>query len=176
MTMDQSIRAWEMQPGETQKAFAAFCVYRDLQPFGDPPRNLPNAIRLLGLKDGGSVERWSAKNKWVDRVAAYDAWQANNSITLVQASKEQYANILVSQTSARLTYLGKIVEKLMKRTMIDIDNDKEIDPADVKRLVEMVKTIDDLGRRGAGLPTSYIGEKAAVTPDEEQTFVVGGDD
>ncbi len=57
-----------MQPGETSKAFAAFCAYRDM----GPERSLVAVGRELG-KSGTLLERWSDRHQWTTRAAAYDA-------------------------------------------------------------------------------------------------------
>lgn len=58
---------WMRQPGETDKAFEAFGVYRDL----GPARSLTIACKALG-KSKGTVERWMMRFKWTDRVSAWD--------------------------------------------------------------------------------------------------------
>lgn len=64
-----NLELWERQPGETPKAFAAFVVYRDLDP---SVRSVPKAGEKLG-KSVGTLERWVYKYKWRERVAAWDA-------------------------------------------------------------------------------------------------------
>lgn len=62
------MRAWERQPGETSRAYEAFCIYRDL----GAARSLAKVGELLG-KSKALMERWSAAHSWVDRVAALEA-------------------------------------------------------------------------------------------------------
>lgn len=58
---------WARQEGETDKAFEAFAVYRDL----GPARSIALAAKSLG-KARVTLERWSTKNGWSDRVSAWD--------------------------------------------------------------------------------------------------------
>lgn len=61
---------WERQPGETPRAFEAFCVYRDL--------GAGRSIRKTGQelnKNLTTIGEWSSKYDWVKRVAAWDAEQ-----------------------------------------------------------------------------------------------------
>lgn len=69
------MRAWERQEGETQKAFEAFKIYRDL----GPERTLDKSFRIWkGLevtstkRASGQWKDWSVKHDWVDRVNAMD--------------------------------------------------------------------------------------------------------
>src|SRR5437660_1461972 len=67
---------YERQPGESDRAFAAFCCYRDL----GPKRSLDEVgKRLYGGQSGrkraatGRVQEWSSNWQWRERVAAWDA-------------------------------------------------------------------------------------------------------
>jgi hypothetical protein len=67
---------YERQPSESDRAFAAFCCYRDL----GPKRSLDEVgKRLYGGQSGrkraatGRVQAWSSKWHWRERVAAWDA-------------------------------------------------------------------------------------------------------
>lgn len=53
--------------GEGQKAFEAFCAYRDL----GPTRSLARVAQELA-KSRTIVARWSAEYAWVERAAAWD--------------------------------------------------------------------------------------------------------
>lgn len=175
MTFTEGARAWDKLPEETSKAFAAFQVYIGLSPFGTPRRTAASVREILNMKLGGSVERWMMKYAWVERAAAYDAWTASNTITLVQATKEVFAKQLVTNTSARLSFLGGIVEKMMKQIDDKLNKGEAVDVGDVKRVADMIKTIDDLSRRSAGLPTSYLQAPSEVESDDTQTYVLGGE-
>lgn len=60
-------KPWELQPGETAKAFEAFCLYRDM----GTERSIAKVGEKLG-KNKITLEQWSAKNGWVDRATAWD--------------------------------------------------------------------------------------------------------
>jgi hypothetical protein len=61
---------WARQPGETQKQYAAFVVYRDL---GLGARSIPATAKALGLSTrSGQVGGWSSRNSWRERVDAWD--------------------------------------------------------------------------------------------------------
>lgn len=63
---------WERQRGESGKAFAAFCVYRDM----GAKRSLREVCRILS-RDKTTVkqrhiEDWSSRWRWVERATAWD--------------------------------------------------------------------------------------------------------
>lgn len=64
----KEVHVWERQTGETQKAFAAFCIYRNQPKSG---RSIKKAAQSLG-KHHRTLEGWSAKYKWIERVKLYD--------------------------------------------------------------------------------------------------------
>ncbi len=68
------MNTWEQQGGETAKAYAAFCVYRDM----GRDRSLLKAWRLQkGYEKATSVPgswvNWSDSNDWKRRAESYDA-------------------------------------------------------------------------------------------------------
>jgi hypothetical protein len=61
---------YDRLPGETPKAFEAFCAYRDLGPTRSLQKaadGLDKSMKLLG--------RWSSQHNWQERVAAWDGDQ-----------------------------------------------------------------------------------------------------
>ncbi len=62
---------WERQPGETDKAYAAFVLYRDMHPSS---RTMDAVRETLGQRTVRGLELWSSRFAWLERVKAYDAW------------------------------------------------------------------------------------------------------
>jgi len=65
------MHSWERETGETQRAYEAFKIYRDL----GPRRSLRRAAELVYGEGTGSVrriEKWSRAHDWVARAQAYD--------------------------------------------------------------------------------------------------------
>jgi len=62
----------ERQPGETDKAFAAFRIYLEQ----GPSRSTATVGEQLGHRSSKQAEKWSARWRWVERVAADDNRQA----------------------------------------------------------------------------------------------------
>src|SRR5216684_2052292 len=69
---DSSSASWEQQPGESSRAFGAFCAYRDL----GPRRSLRAAAAAFYGRTSAAVERqfdkWSGAFGWVERASAWD--------------------------------------------------------------------------------------------------------
>lgn len=63
-------QVWERRDTETQPAFEAFAVYRDM----GQGRSLRAVERELG-KSGSLISRWSGQHDWVARARAFDAEQ-----------------------------------------------------------------------------------------------------
>jgi hypothetical protein len=59
---------WERQAAESAKAYAAFCVYRDL------PAAQRSGVRVASEigRHMRLVERWRSGHRWVERAAAFD--------------------------------------------------------------------------------------------------------
>lgn len=67
------MRAWERQLGESDKAWEGFKLYRDLGP-ARSLRAVAEALYGVRWKHGKrTVEGWSSRNDWVDRVQALEA-------------------------------------------------------------------------------------------------------
>ena len=71
---------WDIQPGETAKAFHAFSHYRDMPP-ADRSIDTAHAEHLArcegrkrrGKRGSNRWQDWSPKHDWVSRAAAHDA-------------------------------------------------------------------------------------------------------
>ena len=62
-----TLQPWDIQPGETVKAYRAFAIYRDL----GEDRSLAELGRILG-KARQNFDPWARDHHWSDRVRAFD--------------------------------------------------------------------------------------------------------
>jgi hypothetical protein len=121
---------WERQPGESARAFAAFCLYRDLPP---AERSLDEVCRRLAHDDGaalfrrssgahparrnGRVSAWSSSFQWVARAQAWD--QEKDRLGLqaeaeaVKEMRRQHAEEAVQLRRKALDELRKLAEGVM---------------------------------------------------------------
>ena len=100
------IPTWQQPiPGESDKAFAAFCKYRDL----GSERTLARVGQEL-VKSVTLLSRWSAAYEWVERVRGYDAVQAEKARKAAEAdhtakiSAYQKRAAKIGSATAELTY------------------------------------------------------------------------
>jgi len=66
-------KPWERQPKETAKQYQAFAIYRDLQ--AETRSLLAVTVKLYGKEvkhARGSIQVWSSRNNWKERVRAWD--------------------------------------------------------------------------------------------------------
>lgn len=130
-------KPWDRQPGETDPAWAAFVVYRDL----GLQRSTAKVQQAIG-KSKRLVDGWSGKNSWVIRVQSWDAeqdrlWQKDLAAERRKAAKR---NIEISASMKDLAAAG--VTKLAEAP-------GQLEARDVARLFEVATKVEALSTGGA---------------------------
>ena len=156
--------AFEQQPRESAKAFAAFSLYLSLGPqrsLTEVAQKLHKSVTMLG--------RWSAKFAWTDRVAAHGAHLAIIEREAVEAvARSKAAEWEKRETQLRETEwsMHEAAIAAAKRGLAAyMEKDKVYaNLADIARMLEIASK---LGRLATGLDKSN-GE----TADEPQTLRV----
>jgi len=139
---------WERQPGESTKAYAAFCVYRDL----GTERSLEKAGQMLDKpRTRKWLGEWSAKYKWVERAKAYDDY-----VEKLKRKEKEKAIKEMAERQARIAmaFQEKIIERLQS-----IDP-AELTPTELARWFDVAAKIERLNR---GEPTE-IGKQEVMLP------------
>jgi len=134
-------KPWERQERETPKSFAAFCVYRDMNP---QERSLPNTAIAVG-KSRSLMDAWSQKYGWVERAAAWDDEQDR-----LKREADQKAQIeAIKEMRKRHT---KVAVKMIDKAEAAIDEilAGEIKPADIPRIVDIATKLERISRGDAG--------------------------
>lgn len=138
-------KPWDRQPGESDPAWAAFVVYRDL----GLERSTAKVRENTG-KNRRLIEGWSSKNSWVVRVQAWDAeqdkqWQRDLAAERRKAARR---NIEISGQMKDLAVagIGHLTEAPEKLKAVD-----------VSRLVEVATKVEALSTGG---PTEITGAAA----------------
>ncbi len=117
--------SWERQQGESQPAYDAFCIFRDL-PHGQEPekRSCSRVAKRIG-KSVSLIERWSQHHDWQERARAYDNELQQEAMEARKGAirQMQEKHIAISQKVAELARKGLDalnVEDLRPRNVIDL--------------------------------------------------------
>ena len=160
--------AWEQLPGESAKAYAAFCLYRDQ----GLNRSIEATSRLyhghaaplegqtaIGRRRGasGQIRRWAQRWNWSARARAWD-----QKLQRVQWSKQVEASAEMAERHAKEALLlqNKAVERLR------LLQPQELGPREIlSYLVEAAK----LERLARGEPTERVAEELRLADVKELT-------
>lgn len=111
---------WEYIPGiESAEAYSAFEDYRDM----DPKHRTYAAVTRRAGVPYSSVLRWSRENFWIDRVAHYDMYRAEQrqaelrrlETADVEAWSDQRAELLATLREVGLHALDQLAKDLKDR-------------------------------------------------------------
>lgn len=125
-------KPWERQKGESEKAFEAFAVYRDM----GEKRTLTAVAEKL-QKSGTLIRRWKDRWDWVERVRAYD-----NGL-----EKEARAKVIKDRKDMTERHI-KIAMQLQKKALEAL-NSLEVEamsPKDIKEYIKMATDLERLNR------------------------------
>lgn len=113
MSDDAERHPWDRLDSETDKAFEAFCIYRDLGPSVRSLRRVVEKRRGYPKKTQKVpnvppfIKRWSSKFRWVERARAWDIEQDR----LVQ---EQFAAENLQRRRAHAEHAERLQEQLLE--------------------------------------------------------------
>jgi hypothetical protein len=90
---------WERLKYESSKAYAAFCVYRDM----GPDRSIVKAAEEPGTSPKvRQFKKWSSRNRWVQRAQAYD-----DEMERQLRARSEKARKEMAERHAKLAVLGQ---------------------------------------------------------------------
>ena len=139
---------WERQPGESTKAYAAFCVYRDL----GTERSLEKAGQTLDKpRTRKWLGEWSAKYNWLERAMAYDDY--------LERKKREEKEKAILEMAERHARLAMAFQQRIAQRLQEIDP-AELSPADMARWLDIATKLERLSR---GEPTE-IGKQEISLP------------
>lgn len=104
MTEPTKTEAWERQPGETDKQWRAFKVFRDM----GEDRTIKKTAEKLGTHIS-LMDRWSAKNAWLARARGFDDWADQQLKREMQRGINRMAH---RHATVAQSLLGKAIQKL----------------------------------------------------------------
>ncbi len=130
---------WERQNNEKSKAYAAFCVYRDL----GPDRSLEKTREILGKSAGYTrwMHTWSSKYDWVARAQAYDDY--------IEKKKREKNEKEILEMADRHAKVAKAFLLIIAQRLQQIDP-AQLSPADMAKWLDVATKLERLSR---GVPT-----------------------
>jgi len=139
---------WDRQPGESTKAYAAFCIYRDM----GVERSIEKVYEKRSKRGPLSrLKNWSVKHNWVERAKAYDDY-----IEKRKREEKEKAILEMADRQARLAiaFQQRVAQRLQ------VLDPSELSPSDLARWFEIAAKIERLNR---GEPTE-IGKQEVTLP------------
>lgn len=177
-----ALKSFERQPGETDKGWAAFQMYRDLPP---SERSIIAAYRLMSGRNPKEAPQywrhWVVVNKWEERAADFD----RHKDELIR--REEAKTLLVVRREQANTYrnfqlvLAKPVLELIERIQAGTLDFRKISNADLIKLALLAaKVMPSLGEaelkaRGATMDEiapEWTGPVQHVQEDDEKLAAV----
>lgn len=125
-------KPWERQSGESEKAFEAFVVYRDM----GRERTVTAVAKKLS-KSRQLLERWKERWDWQERVRTYDN-------ELEKEAKESAAKAIREMTERHI----RIAMQLQKKALEALQNLslKKMTAKDIKEFIKMATDLERLNR------------------------------
>jgi hypothetical protein len=151
--------AFEQQPKESDKAFAAFSLYLSM----GAQRSTREVGKQLG-KSEGLIERWSSRWQWTERVQAHAQHLAVVEREATEAlTRGKSAEWLTRQQALRETE-WEMHEKCIAaaRRGLDAYMEREKVYANLSDIARMLEIASKLGRLATGMPT----DKTEVTGED----------
>ncbi len=141
---NQEKRAWDRLTGEPSKAYAHFCLYRDI--------GVSRSLRQMASVPGCTsvrrqLNRWSSRWRWVERCQKYDDYTERELRVMQEKDRRE-----MHKRHARIGMLGQSVlikglEELLTRVQA---GQEKLAPAELARLMDVSVKVERLAR---GEPT-----------------------
>jgi hypothetical protein len=134
---------WERQNNESSKAYAAFCVYRDL----GPERSLDKALSVANKKPTNRRHwsRWMEKYRWYERAQAYDDYIERKE----RKEKEKAILEKADEMADRHVKLAKAFQQRIAQALQQIDP-AQLSPSDMAKWLDVATKLE---RLSIGEPT-----------------------
>jgi hypothetical protein len=156
---------FEMLASESPKAWAAFCVYRDLSKDRsiDTAYEVATGRQLRGKRAPGSWQRWATEYNWVERARSYDAALDARARAATEGEATERRRRMIerhAQTAAKLqTAAQMILDEFNDRVAVRggmkfVDGRMLVSM--LNQVSKMLETGQKLERLAEGEPTEHI--------------------
>jgi len=141
---DQEKHEWDRLTGESSKAYAHFCLYRDMGQGRSLRKLAADAKTTSKLRQ---LQHWSSRWKWVERCEKYDDFLEHQDRLRRERERRE-----MNERQAKIGVLGqnlavKGVEKLLAEVQ---SGEKNLGAAELARLLDVSAKLERLSR---GQPT-----------------------
>jgi chromatin segregation and condensation protein Rec8/ScpA/Scc1 (kleisin family) len=137
---DEEKHEWDRQPGESTKAYAHFCLYRDM----GQVRSLRKLVEDTNcISKIAQLQRWSAKWRWVTRGEKYD-----DHLELQDRMQQEKERREMHKRHAKIAVLGQnVVVKGIEKLLADLEQgNRKPTASDLGRLLDVAVKVERLAR------------------------------
>jgi len=141
---DEELHEWDRLSGESSKAYAHFCLYRDMGQARSLRKLAADAKTASKLRQ---LQHWSSRWKWVERCQKYDDHlQYHDRLRQEKERKDMLTR------HGKIAVLGQnLVVKGIEKLLADVEQGKrDLSASDASRLLDVAVKIERLSR---GEPT-----------------------
>lgn len=150
--MGAELKSYDRQDGETIKAYAAFCIYRDMGIDRSLPKTAiivyPPRVPQEAPRNISALETWSYKYGWIDRCRDYDRDEEilerervrSRNIDEHDRELEQFRQSNKAMGSALLA-MGARLMKIGDRVAREIESKDKITTADLDTFLKLPASI-----------------------------------
>jgi hypothetical protein len=160
-------QAWDRQPGESSKSYAAFSTYLDL----GPNRSIVKAIKSSGRSPGNlrQWELWSSQYQWVNRAAAYDDQSERTRLARMETERRE-----MNDRQAKIGLMGQNVAlRAIEKLLTHIESgEKPLCASDAARLLDVSAKLERLAR-GASTDIRHVsGPDARFIQIDQEKYIL----
>jgi hypothetical protein len=141
---DDEKHEWDRLSGESSKAYAHFCLYRDMGQGRSLRKLAADAETTSQLRQ---LQHWSSRWKWVERCQSYD-----DHLLLQDRLRQEKERKDMLTRHGKIAVLGQnLVVKGIEKLLADVEQGKrDLSASDASRLLDVAVKIERLSR---GEPT-----------------------
>ena len=145
---------WERQPEETNKAWNAFRLYRDMEPAERSTQEVANKLLLNSTRH---IREWCTEHNWVARAGAYDA-----HVDELKRNQRERERLAASERRIQLAKNmqlvgGAKIQEIGKKIQDALSKGEALPAISLKDAAALIDAGVKLERLEAGLTTGNTG-------------------
>ena len=155
-------KPWERQKGESEKAFEAFSIYRDM---GE--QRTITAVGKKLAKSRNLIDRWKERWNWIERVRAYDN----------ELEREARAKAIRDRKSMITRHIGFAMQLQAKalEALRDLSVDK-MTPKDIREYIKVSTDLERLSREMTEENSDIVYQMEIEDLDQIESDIYGNKD